>query len=132
MIKLELGLRKETIINVTSDLLANEQGSGTVAVFSTPSMIANMERTSVLCVQPYLDAGYTTVGIKVDVTHEAPTPLGNTVKFISVLTDISSNNKIFTFDVEAYDDFGLIGKGIHKRAVIHKDHFEEKANKKRN
>ena len=44
-------------------------GSGTLSVFSTPSMIASMERASMLCVSELLEEGETTVGGLVEVKH---------------------------------------------------------------
>ena len=41
---------------VTEDKLAKNVGSGLVRVYATPQMIALIEKTAVLSVEPYLEA----------------------------------------------------------------------------
>lgn len=72
--KMEIGIKGERTLVVTKELLANQVGSGLVAVFATPMMIANIEGTAADSVAPSLDAGKTTVGTLVNVTHVAATP----------------------------------------------------------
>ena len=46
------------------------------------------------------------------------------------VTGISANGKMITFKVTAYDADGLIGEGIHTRAVIDNARFLQKCNDK--
>lgn len=129
--KLKPGLRGQSEIVVTEDLLANSVGSGLVSVLATVMMIAGMEGTAVDTVQPVLEEGYTTVGTHVDVSHEAATPLGMKVRFMAELLEVSANGKGLTFHVEAHDENGLIGQGTHKRVVVHKERFESRTSAKK-
>lgn len=52
------------------------------------------------------------------------------VRFETELTEIAPNGKILTFRVAAYDEKGLIGEGIHQRAIVDKARFEAKAQAK--
>lgn len=129
--KMEIGIKGERTLVVTKELLANQVGSGLVAVFATPMMIANIEGTAVDSVAPSLDAGKTTVGTLVNVTHVAATPEGMEVRFETELTEIAPNGKVLTFRVAAYDEAGLIGEGTHQRAIVDKERFESKAQAKK-
>ncbi len=127
---MEVGIKGNCEFTVTDEMLASQAGSGAMAVFSSPIMIAKMERTASLSVMPFLGEDKTTVGIHVDVRHKDATPEGMTVTVRTELTGISENGKILTFKVEAFDEFGLIGEGLHERAIIDKKRFMEKVDTK--
>lgn len=123
---LEAGLKGASEIIVSEDLLADRIGSGLVSVYSTAMMIAGMEGTAVATVQDALEEGQTTVGTRVNVAHLAATPCGMKVRFTAELTAVSPNGKGLTFKVEAHDEAGLIGEGLHERVVVHKEKFESR------
>lgn len=125
---LKTGLKgKETTI-VDESNTAKTMGSGTLDVFATPAMTALMEKTAWKSVAEELEAGCGTVGIRLEITHDAPTPLGMKVTCESVLTGIDGRK--LTFEVEAWDERGKIGSGIHERFIIDNKKFQEKANQK--
>lgn len=128
---LTTGIQGKKEITVTENLLANQVGSGLVAVYATPMMIAGMEGTAAGSVADALDPGKTTVGIQMNVSHVAATPAGMKVRFETELTEIAPNGKILTFRVAAYDEAGLIGEGTHQRAIVDKERFEAKAQAKK-
>lgn len=103
-------------------------GSGTLDVFATPAMIALMEQTAWKSVESELEEGTGTVGTYLEVSHDAPTPTGMEVTCESVLTAV--NGRELTFEVKAYDERGMVGKGIHKRFIIKEERFMEKALRK--
>lgn len=91
-------------------------------VFSTPAMIGLMERTCVDLTEPYLDDDEQTVGIHVDVSHLAPTKIGQSVTVTAKLLEVK-NNKL-RYSVAATNDEGKkIGEGQHRRAVINTKRF---------
>ena len=124
------GLRGESSHVVEARHLASEVGSGLVEVFSTAMMIAGMEATAVETVQGLLGPGETTVGVHVDVMHKAATPPGMRVTFSCELTEVSANGKGLTFRVEARDEAGIIGEGMHRRVVVQKSNFEARTRAK--
>ena len=75
-----------------------------------------------------LEEGCGTVGIHLDVSHDAPTPLGMTVTCESEL--IAIDGRKLTFRVEAKDERGTIGKGVHERFIVNDEKFQAKANQK--
>ena len=128
---MEIGIQREETFVVTRDMLASAAGSGTVEVFATPVMIAKMEGTATRSVMPFLDASKATVGVQVDVKHLDATPEGMNVTIHTELTEISENGKFLTFKVAAYDEKGLIGEGVHVRAIINENRFMEKVRAKK-
>lgn len=125
-----VGMKGAQELTVTEDLLANKVGSGLVSVYATPMMIAGIEGTAAASVAAALDEGKTTVGMQINVSHVAATPVGMKVRFETELTEIAPNGKVLTFRVAAYDEKGLIGEGTHQRAIVDKARFEAKAQAK--
>lgn len=117
----------ETVI-VNKDNSAKTMGSGTLDVFATPAMVALMEKTAWHSLIPYLEDGQGTVGIHLDITHDAPTPLGMTVTCESKLVKIDGRRLVF--EVTATDGRDVIGRGIHERFLIWDEKFQNKANEK--
>ena len=113
---------------VTEDKLAKNVGSGLVRVYATPQMIALIEKTAVLSVEPYLEDGQSTVGTLVNVTHCAAPPAGMKVHAETELVEV--DRRKLTFKVSAYDERGLIGEGVHERFIIDIAKFQAKADSK--
>lgn len=126
---LKIGIENNSEVKVCENNTALALGSGTLAVFATPAMIALMEKTAAQSVENYIDEAQTTVGTKLDVKHVAATPVGMTVKCESKLIDIDRSRLVF--EVKAYDETGLIGEGIHERFIVDSEKFLNKTNKKR-
>ena len=115
---------------VTADMTAKALGSGGLEVLGTPFMMALMECAAMWCIQPELPEGKGTVGVDIQSSHLAPTPVGMKVHATAEVTAISENGKMVTFKVAAYDEEGLIGEGVHTRAIISNDRFLQKCNDK--
>ena len=98
-------------------------------VFATAFLVGFIEATCIECLEGHLDEGERTVGVHVNVGHTAATPIGMTVAAEVRLTEV--DGRMLTFEVEAFDDAGSIGKGVHKRAVIDFDRFLKKLESKK-
>ncbi len=120
---LETGLEFDLEIIVTPKDTAKAYGSGLVEVFATPAMVALMEKTALQLVAPHLEEGKNTVGTEISVKHIKATPLGKRVQSYAKLVEI--NGSKLKFEVEAYDEDGLIGTGTHKRYIIDEKAFME-------
>lgn len=116
MSELKPGIKGQYTETVTAEKTARHYGSGSIEVFATPAMIAGMEKTCMVSVQPLLNEGETTVGTLVHVEHLKATPLNDSVNYKSELTAV--NGRELTFEVEASDQQGIIGRGYHKRFII--------------
>ncbi len=122
---LETGIKGLQTVTVTKENSAKEMGSGTLDVFATPAMIALMEKTAWSSVAPFLEEGQGTVGIKLEISHDAPTPVGMTVTCESELIKIDGRRLVFS--VTANDGKDIIGKGTHERFIIDEEKFQKKA-----
>lgn len=126
---LAIGIKGRQTVTADDTNSAKTMGSGTLDVFATPAMTALMEQTAWKSVAPYLEDGQGTVGIHLDISHDAPTPLGMTVTCESELIEIDGRRLVF--EVTARDESGTIGKGRHERFIITENTFQAKANQKR-
>lgn len=118
---LRIGLIGESSIEVTQAHTAKAMGSGSLDVFSTPSMLALMESAAVRAIDPYLKEGYASVGIEANVRHLSATPCGETVTALAEITRIDQGR--IHVEVRAWDQSELIGSGTHIRYVIEKESF---------
>ena len=126
---LQVGARGRAQCVVTEENTAAAVGSGLVPVFATPYMVALMENAAVNAVQAGLEAGQGTVGTRLEVTHDAATPVGMKVWAEAELTNLEGKNLPFT--VRAFDEAGPIGGGTHERFIITVDRFLAKAEAKK-
>lgn len=125
---IEKGLKgvAEIICNDKNTAIAMESGS--LQIFSTPSMVALMEKASVNAIEKYLEDGQTTVGTFLQIEHISATPCGMKITAESEVTDI--NGREIIFSVTARDEKDIIGKGIHKRFTVNAEKFMNRTNSK--
>ncbi len=123
-IHLKAGIVGSSQITVKTEDTAMQYGSGLVEVFATPAMVALMEKTCLESLLNDLHQTASTVGTKVNVSHTKATPMGMKVTCQSKLIEVDRRRLVF--EVEAYDEEGLIGKGIHERFIIDKEKFMAK------
>lgn len=112
----------EIIRTVREENLAVSMKSGSLPVLATPQMIAWMEEAA--CLLAPLQEGQTSVGILMNVTHDAPSPLGAEIRITAELTEVQG--RILTYRVAAFCENTCIGKGEHKRAIVNAARFMEK------
>ena len=90
-------------------------------VFATAMLVGFIEQTCVELLRPYYLPGQHSVGIEIAVSHDAPTAAGRRVRAEVEL--IAVEGRLLTFAVEAGDDAGIIGRGLHRRALIDVEKF---------
>jgi fluoroacetyl-CoA thioesterase len=110
------GVRGEARMVVGEADTARALRSGSVDVLGTPRLIALCEEASVRAIAPDLDAGTTTVGMKVRLDHLQPSPVGATVVAEATVERIEGRR--ITFTVSASDERGLIAVGRLVRVVV--------------
>ena len=125
---LKPGLTAEMSGTVTEKNSASAWGSGGLAVFATPAMIAFMEGAALSAVDHLLPPGWSTVGTELNVKHLAATPLGMKVYARAELLAI--DGRALSFKVEAFDEAGKIGEGVHKRFIVENEKFLAKVKSK--
>ena len=127
--KILIGAAKERKIRVnagqTTSFLWEDEN-----VFSTPSMISEMEETCrLLLKEEFLqDEEWDSVGTLVNIKHLKATPVGAEINLKAKVVNV--NNRRVTFEVDAVDKIEKIGEGIHERAIINVPEFRERFNTK--
>lgn len=102
--------------------LAKNMKSGSLEVLATPQMIAWMEEAACLCLE--LEEGQTSVGTRMNVSHEKASPLGATIRICAQITQVEGRK--ISFQVQAFQGDACIGRGEHDRFVVDAKKFLEK------
>jgi fluoroacetyl-CoA thioesterase len=102
------------------------QRSGDVPVLATPRLVALFEEAAIAALDDQLDDAQTSVGMRVQVDHLAPTALGDTVTVEATLDKVEGRRLLFK--VSARDHRGLIGAGKVTRVVVDRARFLDKLN----
>ena len=121
---IEIGLKYESVVEVTSANSAKTMGSGDMDVFATPSMVALMENAAMMAVASALPEGSATVGTQINTSHIKASPIGATITASAQLTEVEGRK--LTFAVKAWDEKGVIGEGVHTRFVVDRERFLSK------
>jgi fluoroacetyl-CoA thioesterase len=110
---------------VTPDHLANRFKDATLPpVLATPVMIMVMENAALNAIKPYLDAGESALGTRVEVRHLAATPAGRRVIGEAEVTKVDGRR--IEFRIRATDGTEEIGIGTHERMLIDLEKFSER------
>lgn len=127
---LEPGVTKRERITVDRDRTIAFLGE-TGRVYSTPSMVRDIEYACLELVQEHLDQGESSVGIHVEVDHLATTPLDQWVELELTITQVDGRK--VTLEAELRDALEPVGRGKHVRFVIdrerHRKRLDEKISK---
>jgi fluoroacetyl-CoA thioesterase len=98
--------------------------SGEVPVLATPRLVALFEEAAMQAVSGQLGSNETTVGMRVQVDHLAPTAVGAVVTAEATLDKVEGRRLIF--NVSARDARGLVGAGKITRVVVDVERFLDK------
>ena len=126
--ELTMGMKAEVGGQVERADTAQEVGSGDLLVFATPCMAAMMEGAACEAIRDALPEGKTTVGTMLQIEHLAASPVGLAVRATAEVTAVEG--KKLTFQVNAFDEAGEIGRGVHQRVVVDSQRFLEKTYEK--
>ncbi|HSG80499.1 MAG TPA: hotdog domain-containing protein [Acidimicrobiia bacterium] len=118
---LHAGLTGTASLVVGEEHLAIAVRSGDVPVFATPMIVALCEEATVAAVADHLEPGETTVGVRVELDHRAPSIEGATVTAVAVLDTVDERS--LHFSVEAHDGDTLVARGAVRRVVVDRDRF---------
>lgn len=119
------GLHASAKLVVSDADTAIAHHSGEVSVLSTPRLIALCEEAALHAVAGDIPAGHTTVGMRVQIDHLAPTKVGSAVAAEATLEKVEGRR--LTFTVSVSDHGGLVAAGRVTRVVVDTKHFLEKA-----
>jgi fluoroacetyl-CoA thioesterase len=99
--------------------------SGDVPVLATPRVLALCEEAACAAVADRLGPNETTVGLRIELTHIAPTRVGSRVQADATLDRTEGRRLVFTVSVS--DACGLVAAGKLTRAVVDRASFLDRA-----
>ena len=98
-------------------------------VFATAFLVGFVEWVCIQVLKPYLSLAQRTVGVHVDLSHSAATPIG--MKVTAEVELVERNDRKLRFKVVVRDEAELISEGHHERYIIDVDRFMARVAKKR-
>ncbi len=122
------GLKGRVDLTVGDEHTAPSVGSGAIHVLATPVMINLMEAAALDAAEHLMPKGHQSLGIHVDISHVAATPVGMKVHATAEVTAVEGNR--IRFRVEAHDEVEMIGEGTHERVVANLARFDARVRKK--
>jgi fluoroacetyl-CoA thioesterase len=132
---LKPGLRHRQTLTVDESLTVPEVARAFTGfrdmppVLATAYLIGFVEWTCIEALRSYLTPGQRTVGVHVDMSHSAATPVGMTVAAEVELVEVKGRR--LRFKVTCRDDAEVIGEGHHDRYVIDHAKFLARVEAKR-
>lgn len=111
-------------ITVTNKDTAAVYGSGKLKVFATPALVALMENTAIRSLEGLLEPDTDTVGIEINTKHLKATAVGQKVTCKATVTEVDGRR--IRFEINAWDEKGMIGNAIHDRFIINPEKFMSK------
>jgi predicted thioesterase len=125
-VAIEPGASATVVHRVGDEDTASALGSGDLDVLGTPRLVAWCEQATVESVAGMLDDGSrTTVGTRVDITHERASKVGATVTVRAHLMHV--DGRLLRFDVVAEQQADgstvVVGHGQVTRVVVDRERF---------
>lgn len=99
-------------------------------LLATPGLVAMIIEASVELIDSKLSEGYISIGNEIGITHIHSTKVGECVTLEIVIDDIQNQNDVIFLKFNAYDEIGLIAKGVHVRSVVNKEIFFKTSEKR--
>lgn len=122
---LHTGLIGRSVHEVSAADTAEAVGSGDVPVLATPKVVALCEQAAVAALDGTLATGQTSVGMRVQIDHLAPTAVGGVVTAEATLDKIEGRR--LTFTVSVSDRCSLVAAGRVTRVLVDRATFLGKA-----
>lgn len=131
---LKVGLRGENSIVVEEELTvpsvsrAFKGFAEMPPVFATAFLVGFVEWTCIEALSPFLSPEQRTVGVHVDLSHSAATPIGMRIFAAVELTAIEGRK--LRFKVTCRDEAEIVCEGSHDRFIIDEPRFMQRLAKK--
>jgi predicted thioesterase len=123
-VALKPGLRGEVRLTVSDADTAVAFRSGSVPVLATPRIVALVEEATVAAVAGQIEAGATSVGVRVQLDHLQPSAVGAKVVAQAQLDVVEGRRLVFTVSVN--DAHGLVAAGKVTRVIVDEERFLDK------
>lgn len=123
---LTAGLTAQVELTVTDADTAQAMGSGDVPVLGTPRVLALAEAATVAATAAKLPPGSTTVGIRVELEHTAPSPVGATVTATATLAKVDGRRLLFEVQVTTAQQ-QTVAEARIERTLVDRQRFVSRA-----
>jgi len=124
-VPVEAGLGASVTLTVGGADTAIALRSGDVPMLATPRVVALVEEACCRALDGKLDPELTTVGMRIELSHLMPVPVGRTVVAEAHLEKVEGRRLSFTVSVTK--DRGLVAAGKVTRVIVRRDEFLERA-----
>ncbi|MEV0605416.1 hotdog domain-containing protein [Polymorphospora rubra] len=119
------GLTAHVELTVTDSDTAQAVGSGDVPVLGTPRVLALAEAATVAATARRMPTGMTTVGTRVELDHQAPTPIGRRVTAHAQLAKVDGRRLLF--EIVVTDGDTTVAEGRVERILVDRQRFVARA-----
>ena len=99
-------------------------------VFTTGCLLAIMEWACIEHLLPHMEQGRISLGVGMDMTHDAPCTTGTELEIDCTVTDVSPKRFVWEVEVRAKADGTVMGRGKHTRAVVPREKFSAMVNER--
>jgi len=107
----------------------SEHGSGALDfLLSTPAIMTMVVDASVDMLDHLLPEDFITVTKSLEMTHEKPTMIGETVTLVLTVDRLQDDRILLSFT--GHDSAGVICRGTHKRVIVNRQRLIEAAYKR--
>ena len=110
------GLKGSIRRQVTEDMSTDRLGIAGLSILASPILGLLFELAALEALNQAQEPALKTVGARLEVLHESPTPVGFEVRVEATLVEV--NGRRLRFEIEAQDDLEQIGTGTHERVII--------------
>jgi fluoroacetyl-CoA thioesterase len=119
---IDIGKAATLFRTVTDADTAVAMGSGDLPVLATPRLIAWCEAATCEAVDAALDPNRTTVGSRVTLTHERPSPVG--AQIVVRASVVHVDGRLLRFEVVAeHTDGAVVAHGEVTRVAVDRERF---------
>ena len=119
------GLAASVELTVKEGDTAAALRSGDVPMLATPRVVALCEEATCRALDGHLEERMTSVGMRVQLDHLAPTAVGHKVRAEATLREVEGRRLVFAVSVR--DERGLVAAGKVTRVIVDIDRFMDKA-----
>jgi len=124
-VPVEPGLAASVELTVADVDTAAAMSTGDVPVIATPRIVALAEEASVQAVDGHLAEGSTSVGMRIQLDHLAPTAIGGRVVAEAKLDKVEGRRLCFSVSIN--DERGLVAAGRITRVVVERERFLDRS-----
>jgi predicted thioesterase len=107
----------------TSDAYTNNNTGALDYLVSTPSIMMMVIDTATEMLDILIPQEYITVGKKIELLHEHPSIVGDTITLKLTVEDVAG--PLITLDIKAEDSKGVVSSGKYQRTIINKGRLLE-------